>query len=204
MYKFLHSEGEVAEDKPQNQTKSMTSGWTGSGRMEGVSEERSTCQSHNLTYNKVYLFKKKHITINMPLQLSILCAYLWHHIFILHTSTLKMEAARSTETSATQPISTWCKHPKRSTIIKNEPLLKLEMIEKPDNHFTVMDGTLSYTAGIFNIINFGWLAVTLMAFCVCVCASVRVIGPIIEKVLILYTYITVTVLWKLRITGDYI
>ena len=58
MYKFLHSEGEVAEDKPQNQTKSMTSGWTGSGRMDGVSEERSTCQSHNLTYNKVYLLKK--------------------------------------------------------------------------------------------------------------------------------------------------
>ena len=54
----LHSEAEVAEEKPQNQTESVTSGWTGGGGVESVSEDRCTCQGQHLTYNKVHLLKK--------------------------------------------------------------------------------------------------------------------------------------------------
>lgn len=57
-YKDLHSEAEVAKEKPQNQTESMTSGWTGGGGMESVSEQWRTCQGQHLTYNKVHLLKK--------------------------------------------------------------------------------------------------------------------------------------------------
>lgn len=58
MYIDLHSEAEVAKEKPQNQTKSVTSGWTGGGGMESVSEDRRTCQGKHLTYYKVHLLKK--------------------------------------------------------------------------------------------------------------------------------------------------
>ena len=54
----LHSEAEVAKEKPQNQTESVTSGWTGGGGMESVSEEGCTCQGQHLTDNKVHLLKK--------------------------------------------------------------------------------------------------------------------------------------------------
>ena len=59
MYTVLHSKAEVAKEKPQNQTESMTSGWTGGGGMENVSEEGCTSQGQHLTYNKVHLLKKK-------------------------------------------------------------------------------------------------------------------------------------------------
>jgi hypothetical protein len=69
MYTVLHSEAEVAKEEPQNQTKSMTSGWTGGGWMESVSEEGRTCQGQHLTYNKVHLLQKNtHIVINTLLE----------------------------------------------------------------------------------------------------------------------------------------
>jgi hypothetical protein len=61
MYILLHSKAEVPKCKSQNQTKSMTSGWTGGGGVQSIPEERCTCQSQNLTYNKVHLLKKYNI-----------------------------------------------------------------------------------------------------------------------------------------------
>jgi hypothetical protein len=54
----LHSEAEVAKEKPQNQTESVTGGWTGGGGMESFSEEGRTCQGQHLTDNKVHLLTK--------------------------------------------------------------------------------------------------------------------------------------------------
>lgn len=43
MYIPLHSEAEVSKCKSQDQTKSMTSGWTGGGRVQSIPEDRCTC-----------------------------------------------------------------------------------------------------------------------------------------------------------------
>jgi hypothetical protein len=106
----------------------MTSGWTGSGGMEGVSEEWRTCQSQNLTYNKVYLLKKTNdhkytVTVTYFMCLSMTSYF--------HTTHFNTEYGGSTfyqNISHTAHIH-MVQNPKSSIISNNESPLKLEIIQ---------------------------------------------------------------------------